>query len=100
MTQLPVEKPAGALYRARRDRIPVPPLTEARPEMTAVEAYAVQRRVVDLLQADGEGEIVGYTLGRPGALHAAVPLAAGDVFLAEFDWLGPVGLVVSGALSP
>jgi 2-keto-4-pentenoate hydratase len=31
-----------------------------------------------------------------GALHAAVPLAAGDVFRAEFDWLGPVGLVVTG----
>ncbi len=29
-----------------------------------------------------------------GALHAAVPLADGDVFRAEFDWLGPVGLVV------
>ena len=31
-----------------------------------------------------------------GALHAAVPLAAGDVFRVEFDWLGPVGLVVAG----
>src|SRR4029453_13466555 len=40
-----------------------PPLTEARPEMTAVEAYAVQGRLVELLQADGEGEIVGYKLG-------------------------------------
>jgi 2-keto-4-pentenoate hydratase len=30
-----------------------------------------------------------------GALHAALPLAEGDVFRAEFDWLGPVGLVVS-----
>ena len=29
-----------------------------------------------------------------GALHAAVPLAEGDVFRAEFDWLGPVGLSV------
>jgi 2-keto-4-pentenoate hydratase len=29
-----------------------------------------------------------------GALHASVPLAEGDVFRAEFDVLGPVGLVV------
>lgn len=60
---LPVDDLARALYRARRDRVPVPPLTDARPEMTAVEAYAVQRRLVELLQADGEGEIVGYKLG-------------------------------------
>jgi 2-keto-4-pentenoate hydratase len=60
---LPVEELAMGLYRARRDRVPVPPLTAARPEMTAVEAYAVQRRLVELLQADGEGEVVGYKLG-------------------------------------
>ena len=63
MTPLPVEELAQALYRARRDRVPVPPLTEARPDLTAVEAYAVQRRLVELLRADGEGEIVGYKLG-------------------------------------
>jgi 2-keto-4-pentenoate hydratase len=60
---LPVEELARALYRARRDRVPVPPLTEARPGMTAAEAYAVQRRLVELLQADGEGGVVGYKLG-------------------------------------
>ena len=31
--------------------------------MTAAEAYAVQRRLVELLQADGEGDVVGYKLG-------------------------------------
>jgi len=35
-----------------------------------------------------------------GALHAAVPMTTGDVFRAEFDWLGPVGLVVAGARRP
>jgi 2-keto-4-pentenoate hydratase len=60
---LPVEELARALYQARRDRIPIPPLTEDRPEMTATEAYAIQRRLVELLQADGAGEIVGYKLG-------------------------------------
>jgi 2-keto-4-pentenoate hydratase len=29
-----------------------------------------------------------------GALHAAVPMAAGDVFRADFDWLGPVTIRV------
>jgi 2-keto-4-pentenoate hydratase len=32
-----------------------------------------------------------------GALHAAVPLAAGDVFRAEFDRLGPVTIRVEGS---
>jgi len=32
-----------------------------------------------------------------GALHAAVPLAPGDVFLAEFDHLGPITVRVSGS---
>jgi 2-keto-4-pentenoate hydratase len=31
-----------------------------------------------------------------GALHAAVPMKAGDVFVAEFDRLGPVSLHVAG----
>jgi 2-keto-4-pentenoate hydratase len=60
---LPVEELAQALYRARRDRVPIPPLTEDRPQMTAAEAYAIQRRLVELLQADGEGGVVGYKLG-------------------------------------
>ena len=60
---LPVDDLARSLFRARRERVPVPPLTEARPEMTAAEAYAVQRRLVELLQADGEGDVVGYKLG-------------------------------------
>jgi 2-keto-4-pentenoate hydratase len=60
---LPVDDLARSLFRARRERVPVPPLTEKRPEMTAAEAYAVQRRLVELLQADGEGDVVGYKLG-------------------------------------
>jgi 2-keto-4-pentenoate hydratase len=60
---LPVEELARALHQARRDRVPVAPLTGDRPEMTAAEAYAIQRRLVELLQADGAGEVVGYKLG-------------------------------------
>ena len=63
MPGLPVEELAQALYRARRDRAPIPPLTGERPAMTAAQAYAVQRRLVELLQADGAGGIVGYKLG-------------------------------------
>ncbi len=54
---------AQALFDARRDRKPIPPFTESDPEMTADEAYAVQQRYVELLLADGGGEIVGYKLG-------------------------------------
>jgi len=32
-----------------------------------------------------------------GALHAAVPMIAGDVFVAEFDRLGSVSLRVTSA---
>lgn len=53
---------ARALYDARRTRVPIAPLTETHPDMTATEAYAVQNHLVDLLLADG-GEIVGYKLG-------------------------------------
>jgi 2-keto-4-pentenoate hydratase len=60
---LPVDDLARSLFRARRERVPIPPLTDERPEMTAAEAYAVQRRLVELLQADGEGDVVGYKLG-------------------------------------
>ena len=60
---LPVDDLARSLFRARRERVPVPPLTEERPEMTAADAYAVQRRLVELLQADGEGDVVGHKLG-------------------------------------
>jgi 2-keto-4-pentenoate hydratase len=34
-----------------------------------------------------------------GALHAAVPMAAGDGFRVEFDRLGPVGARVGQAPS-
>jgi len=58
-----VEELARALHRARRDRVAIPPLTDAWPDMTAADAYAVQQHLVGLLQADGEGEVVGYKLG-------------------------------------
>jgi 2-keto-4-pentenoate hydratase len=31
-----------------------------------------------------------------GALHAMVPIAAGDTFRAEFDHLGPITLRITG----
>lgn len=55
-----------ALYVARRDRVPVPPLTEAHPEMTAHDGYAVQEALVARLLADGD-TIVGYKLGLTSA---------------------------------
>jgi 2-keto-4-pentenoate hydratase len=53
---------AAALVAARRDRTPIAPLTEAEPDMTALEAYGIQQLVVaELLPA--EGPIAGYKVG-------------------------------------
>ncbi|MEA1902851.1 MAG: fumarylacetoacetate hydrolase family protein, partial [Actinomycetota bacterium] len=53
---------AEALYRARETRVPVPPLTEADPSLTAEGAYEIQGHFVELLKGE-EGRIVGYKLG-------------------------------------
>jgi 2-keto-4-pentenoate hydratase len=55
-----------ALYRARLDRVPIPPLTETRPDLTLEDAYAIQQGLVRRLAADG-GEVVGYKLGLTSA---------------------------------
>jgi 2-keto-4-pentenoate hydratase len=52
----------AALYQARRDRTPIPPLTDQRPGMTARDGYAVQEALVSRLLADGD-TIIGYKLG-------------------------------------
>lgn len=57
------ERHADALFAARRDRRPIPPLSEAEPGLTPVDAYAIQGRLVErLLEAEG-GSVVGYKLG-------------------------------------
>lgn len=53
---------AEALYAARRTRVPIEPLTDADPGMTADDAYAVQTRFASMLLADGDS-ISGYKLG-------------------------------------
>jgi 2-keto-4-pentenoate hydratase len=53
---------ADALYAARRDKVPIEPLSEQDPNLTPEEAYAIQQEFVQLLLADG-GSIVGYKLG-------------------------------------
>ena len=50
------------LYRARRDRDPIPPITDADPTLTPADAYAIQNAFVALLLEDG-GSVVGYKLG-------------------------------------
>ncbi len=55
-----------ALYDARRNRQPIPPLTETEPDMTVDDAYAVQQELVGRLLADGD-RIVGYKLGLTSA---------------------------------
>lgn len=53
---------AAALYAARRERAPIPPISEREPGLTPTGAYAIQRELVELLLADG-GSVVGYKLG-------------------------------------
>ena len=57
---------AEALYRARLDRVAIPPLTETNPDLTLADAYAIQQGLVEHLRADG-GHIVGYKLGLTSA---------------------------------
>ena len=53
---------SDALVQARRDRKPIPPLTERFPDMTAEDAYAVQQGLVAALLSEGDS-IIGYKLG-------------------------------------
>ena len=57
---------ALALYEARSTRVPVAPFTDARPTLDGSDGYAVQRRLTDLLIADGE-RVVGYKAGLTSA---------------------------------
>jgi 2-keto-4-pentenoate hydratase len=53
---------ARALYQARRDRVAIEPFTDADPDLTMADGYAVQSELTRLLLADGD-EIVGYKVG-------------------------------------
>ena len=54
---------AAALFAARRDREPIPPLTATDPALTPQDAYAIQQEFVQRILADDGGDIVGYKLG-------------------------------------
>ena len=54
---------AASLFEARNSRLPIEPLTDARPDLSVTEAYEIQRSLVDLIMAEQGGEIVGYKLG-------------------------------------
>lgn len=53
---------ARALYDARRARVPIVPFTDAEPDLTVAEAYAVQRALLERLLADGD-RLLGYKVG-------------------------------------
>jgi 2-keto-4-pentenoate hydratase len=59
---LDAQAKAKQLYQARRDRTPIPPLTETDPGLGAAEGYAIQQELVRLLLADGD-RIAGYKVG-------------------------------------
>ena len=53
---------AQRLYEARRDRTAIAPFTDADPDLTMADGYAVQAELVKMLLADGDA-IVGYKVG-------------------------------------
>ncbi|MBO0877328.1 MAG: fumarylacetoacetate hydrolase family protein [Pseudonocardia sp.] len=53
---------ARALYEARRTRVPIPPFTDADPDLGMADGYAIQRELVPLLLADGD-RVIGYKVG-------------------------------------
>ena len=57
-----VEACADALLAAEHDRVPIPPLTESWPAISALEAYAIQERMVAARLAGGE-TILGWKVG-------------------------------------
>jgi 2-keto-4-pentenoate hydratase len=57
---------ARALYEARRTRVPIPPFTDAEPDLDMDDGYAIQKELVKLLLADGD-RIVGHKVGLTAA---------------------------------
>lgn len=60
------------------------------------DPVAVVAWLANVLGASGVALEPGHLI-MTGALHAAVPMTAGDVFRAEFDRLGPITVRVGGA---
>ncbi|WP_255621073.1 2-keto-4-pentenoate hydratase [Pseudonocardia sp. DSM 110487] len=61
-----VPERARALYDARRTRTPIPPFTDAEPDLGMADGYAIQQELVRLLLADGD-RIVGHKVGLTAA---------------------------------
>lgn len=61
-----VPEKARALYDARRTRTPIPPFTDAEPDLGMADGYAIQQELVRLLLADGD-RIVGHKVGLTAA---------------------------------
>jgi 2-keto-4-pentenoate hydratase len=57
-----IEAMAQTLFAAARARHTIPPLTEARPGLSVSEGYAIQDRLITLLESDGE-RVIGAKLG-------------------------------------
>jgi 2-keto-4-pentenoate hydratase len=53
---------AERLVEAERTRVPIPPLTSERPDLSAEDAYRIQQHVV-AMRVEAAGGIVGYKVG-------------------------------------
>ncbi|MQA05754.1 MAG: 2-keto-4-pentenoate hydratase [Streptosporangiales bacterium] len=100
-----IEQLAAELDRARRDRVPVPPLTERFPELTVDDAYAVQSELLRLRLAEGH-LVKGYKIGLTSAamqrqLGVDQPDYAqlsSDMFLDQSTPVG--GTLIQGRVEP
>lgn len=62
MTDTTVAGRALALYEARRTRRPIAPFTDATPQMTPADGYAISQALTGLLTSDGD-RVIGYKAG-------------------------------------
>ncbi len=53
---------AKLLYDARRSRLPIAPFTDAEPDLTMADGYAIQRELVRMLLDDGD-RVIGHKVG-------------------------------------
>jgi len=63
LTDGEVARIAADLHQARLTGVPIPPLTDERPDLDVTDAYRIQQDLVGRLMADGTERVVGYKLG-------------------------------------
>ncbi len=91
---------ADALWHAEQGRAPIPPLTDAHPDLTVEQAYAIQSHNISRRVAAGRvirGRKVGLTSRRTqqllGVHEPTFGVLTDDMFVDDSDELGMEGLI-------